>query len=79
MTVVLLEQVSGLAQNTASPYVELSAAATTGTAFEFDFNLSGTTNALVKLPSVLLAAGHKYTVYVEAHSASLQGIVTQDN
>jgi len=73
------KQVSGLAQNTASPYVELSAAATTGTAYEFDFNLAGTTTALLKLPSVLLAAGHKYTVYVAGPSTSLQGIVTQDN
>lgn len=73
------KQVSGLAVNTASGYINLTAAAATGTVYEFDFNLSGTTTALLKLTNVGLIAGHKYTIYVAGPSGALQGIVTQDN
>jgi len=70
--------ISGLAINTASGYVNLTAAALTGTPYEFDFNVSGTTTALLKLPSVTLLPGHKYTVYLAGPTSTLQGIVTQD-
>ena len=72
------KQVSGLAVNSASPYLNFNAAANTGTAYEFDFNVAGTTTAVLKLVDVVLTAGHKYTIYVAGPSAALQGIVTQD-
>jgi Domain of unknown function (DUF4397) len=72
------KQVSGLAMNAASSYVNFNAAVSTGTTYEFDFNISGTTTVALKLPSVLLTGGHKYTVYLAGPSGTLQGIVTQD-
>ena len=73
------KQVSALATNSASGYVNLSASASTGTSYEFDFNLAGTTTPLLKLTSVLLTAGHTYTVYLAGPASSLRGIVSQDN
>jgi hypothetical protein len=72
------KQVSGLAVNSASPYLNFNAAANTGTAYEFDFNVAGTTTAVLKLTGVVLTSGHKYTIYVAGPSTALQGIVTQD-
>ncbi len=43
------KQISGLSANSASSYFNLSAAASTGTSYEFDFNLAGTTTSLLKL------------------------------
>ena len=73
------KQVSGLAANSASPYFNLTAAASTGTSYEFDFNLAGTTTSLLKLTSVILTAGHTYTIYLAGPGSSLRGIVSQDN
>lgn len=73
------KQVSGLAANSASGYVNLSATASTGTSYEFDFNLAGTTTSLLKLTSVLLTAGHTYTVYLTGPASNLRGTVSQDN
>ena len=73
------KQVSGLSANSASAYINLSAAASTGTSYEFDFNLAGTTTSLLKLTSVVLTAGHTYTVYLAGPGSSLRGIVSQDN
>jgi Domain of unknown function (DUF4397) len=73
------KQVSGLSANSASPYFNLSAAASTGTSYEFDFNLAGTTTSLLKLTSVVLTAGHTYTIYLAGPGSSLRGIVSQDN
>ncbi len=73
------KQISGLSANSASSYVNLSAAASTGTSYEFDFNLAGTTTSLLKLPSVVLTAGHTYTIYLAGPGSSLRGIVSQDN
>ena len=72
------KQVSALAQNNASSYLNLTAAVVSGTTYEFDFNVAATTTAVLKLPGVLLVAPHKYTVYLSGPAASLQGIVTQD-
>jgi hypothetical protein len=72
------KQVSGLAVNTASPYLNFNAAANVGTVYEFDFNVTGTTTALLKLTNVALASGHKYTIYIAGPNTALQGIVTQD-
>jgi hypothetical protein len=73
------KQISGLSTNSASGYINLSAAASTGTSYEFDFNLAGTTTSLLKLTSVVLTAGHTYTVYLTGPSSSLRGVVSQDN
>lgn len=73
------KQVSALTQNTASSYLNLTATAVTGTTYEFDFNVTGTTSALLKLTGVVIAAPHKYTVYLAGPPGSLTGIVTQDN
>jgi len=73
------KQVSALTQNTASSYLNLTATAVTGTVYEFDFNVTGTTTALLKLTGVTIAAPHKYTVYLAGPPGSLTGIVTQDN
>lgn len=73
------KQVSGLATNGASAYVNLSAAASTGTSYEIDFNVAGTTTSLLKLTSVVLTAGHTYTIYLAGPGSSLKGIVSQDN
>jgi len=73
------KQVSGLAANAASPYLNLTASALTGTPYEFDFNTAGTVNAVLKLQSVTLLPTHKYTVYLAGPTATLQGIVTQDD
>ncbi len=73
------KQVPGLAINTASSYLNLTASALTGTAYEFDFNVAGTVTSLLKLPSVVLLPTHKYSVYLAGPTGSLQGIVTQDD
>lgn len=72
------KQVSGLAVGAASPYLNFNAAANVGTTYEFDFNVSGTTTAVLKLTNVALASGHKYTIYLAGPATALQGIVTQD-
>ena len=74
------KQVSSLAANTASGYVNLIAAVNTGSPYQFDFNISGTSQAAVlSLPGVVLTAGHKYTIYLAGPASALKGIVTQDN
>jgi len=72
------QQTTGLAENSASTYINETADATIGTAFEFDFNIAGTTTPVLKLPGVILIAGHTYTVYVIGPSAAPQGVVSQD-
>jgi len=72
------KQVSSLAPNSASPYLNFNAAANTGTGYEFDFNVAGTTTAVLKLTGVVLTAGHKYTIYVAGPNTAPQGIITQD-
>ena len=72
------KQVSGLAVNSASPYLNFNAAANTGTGYEFDFNVAGTTTAVLTLTGVVLTSGHKYTIYIAGPNTALQGIVTQD-
>ena len=69
---------SAVTSNSASPYAEL-AADTTGTAYEFDFNIAGTTTLALMLPNVLIAPGKTYTVYVVGQGAALQGVVVGDN
>ncbi len=72
-------QVSGLAMNTVSPGVELDADATAGTAYEFDFNVSGSSQSSLQLPAVVLLGGQLYTIYVVGSGAALAGVVVEDN
>lgn len=73
------KQFSGLASNSGSGYINETADATIGTAYEFDFNIANTTTPVLKLPGVVLIAGHTYTVYVIGPSAAPQGVVAQDD
>jgi uncharacterized protein DUF4397 len=69
---------SAVASNTASPYAELSAE-TTGTTYEFDFNVAGTTTPVLMMPNATIVAGKTYTVYVVGPAASLLGVLVGDN
>ena len=69
--------VSGLVRNSASGYVLLDAVAE-GTAYQFDFDLAGTTTPVLTLPAVTLIAGSIYTIYVMGPAGALQGVVVQD-
>jgi hypothetical protein len=69
---------SGVTSNTASGYTEL-AADSTGTPYEFDFNLAGTVTPVVMLPGVTLISGRTYTVYIVGSATAPQGVVSTDN
>lgn len=69
---------TGVVTNSASPYTDL-AANTTGTAFNFGFNIAGTTTPVLTLPNVTLAAATTYTVYVVGPGTAPQGLVVSDN
>jgi len=73
-----VRQFSGLASNTASAYSEL-VAESTGTTYEFDFNLAGTVTPVLMLPGVTLTSGKTYTIYVVGAGAAPQGVVSNDN
>ena len=72
-------QAGGLAENSASRYINQTADGTVGTAYEFDFNVAGTTTPVLKLPGVVIIAGHTYTIYVMGPSTAPQGVVAQDD
>jgi hypothetical protein len=73
------KQISGLGGNSGSTYIDETADATIGTAYEFDFNIANTTTPVLKLPAVALIAGHTYTIYVVGPSTALQGVVAKDD
>ena len=73
------KQISGLASNSGSSYIEVTADATIGTLYEFDFNIAGTTSVVLKLPSVSIIAGHTYSIYVVGAPATPQGVVAKDD
>jgi Domain of unknown function (DUF4397) len=73
------KQLSGLASNSGSSYIEVTADAAIGTSYEFDFNIAGTTSVVLKLPSVSIIAGHTYTIYVVGAPATPQGVVAKDD
>jgi hypothetical protein len=73
------KQLSGLASNSGSSYIEVTADATIGTLYEFDFNIAGTTSVVLKLPSVSIIAGHTYTIYVVGAPATPQAVVAKDD
>ena len=60
-------------------YNEVTADVTLGTAFEFDFNIAGTTSVALKLPAVTIIAGHTYSIYVVGLPATPQGVVAKDD
>lgn len=68
---------TGLVSNSASPYAEVMALST-GTVFNFGFNISGTTTPALALPNITLASGTTYTVYVVGPGSSPQGVVVSD-
>jgi uncharacterized protein DUF4397 len=72
------KQFSGVATNSASAYTDL-VADSTGTPYEFDFNLAGTVTPVVKLPGVAITAGRTYTIYIVGSAAAPQGVVSQDD
>jgi hypothetical protein len=73
------KQVSGLAMNIVSAGIEVDADATAGTAYEFDFNVSGSSQTSLQLPAVTLLGGQLYTIYVVGPGVALAGVVVQDN
>jgi len=73
-----VRQFANLASNTASPYAEI-VADITGTIYEFDFNIAGTTTPVLMLPGVTLTSGKTYTVYVVGPAAAPQGVVSEDD
>jgi hypothetical protein len=73
------KQLSGLASNSGSSYIEITADATIGTLYEFDFNIAGTTSVALKLPSVSIIAGHTYTIYVVGAPTTPQAVVAKDD
>lgn len=73
------KQFSGLAGNSGSSYLEVTADATIGTSYEFDFNIAGTTSVALKLASVAIIAGHTYSIYVVGAPATPQGVVAKDD
>jgi hypothetical protein len=72
------KQFSAVVSNSASSYTELAASATVGTAYQFDFNLAGTTNRVLQLPANIVA-GKTYSVYVVGPAGALQGVVVADD
>jgi hypothetical protein len=73
------QQTAGLVENSGSRYINETADATVGTAYEFDFNIAGTTTPVLKLPGVTIIAGHTYTIYVVGPANAPQGVVAQDD
>jgi hypothetical protein len=68
------KQVSALGNNTASSYVEeLEDTYTIG------FQTSGTTRLLTSTPSVLLTAGHTYTMYLVGTAGQYNTVLTRDD
>ncbi|HTS23432.1 MAG TPA: DUF4397 domain-containing protein [Casimicrobiaceae bacterium] len=67
-----------IASNTASPYTEVEAVAT-GTTYEFDFNVAGTTTPVLMIPNVVLTPGKTYTIYVVGSASAPQGVVSLDD
>jgi hypothetical protein len=72
-------QVTALPMNTVSPGIEVAADPTAGTSYEFDFNVSGSSQPALQLPGVVLLGGQLYTIYVVGPGSALAGVVVQDN
>jgi len=70
---------SGVTSISSTPYTELVADALGNTSYEFDFNLAGTTNRVLQIPSSTIISGKTYSVYVVGPASSLQGVVVADD
>jgi len=68
-----VSETTNIAPNSASAYLELDAST-----YSFTFTNTGTTTALLSLPSQALTAGLRYTIYIVGTAASPAYIVTQD-
>jgi len=73
------KQVSNLANQTASAYIDVTADVTVGTSFEFDFNTAGTVTPVLKMTNAIIVGGHTYTVYVMGPAASPVGVLSKDD
>ncbi|MEO5763884.1 MAG: DUF4397 domain-containing protein [Casimicrobiaceae bacterium] len=67
-------RVTALATNTASGYTEY-----VDDTYAINFDLAGTTNVVLSLPSVALAAGRTYTIYLVGTPGALAAVVTADD
>jgi Domain of unknown function (DUF4397) len=73
------KQISSLPQNSGAYSLELKADSTTGTSFQFSFNVAGTPQTVLTLPAVTLIGTRTYSIYVAGPSTALSASVTQDN
>ena len=72
-------QISSLPQNSGAYSIELKADSITGTAFQFEFNVAGTSQTVLTLPAVTLIGTKTYTIYVAGAGTALSAAITQDN
>ena len=70
---------AGVTSISSTPYTELVADALGNTSYEFDFNLAGTTNRVLQIPSTPIISGKTYSVYVVGPTSALQGVVVADD
>jgi hypothetical protein len=70
---------TGVTSISSTPYTELVADALGNTSYEFDFNLAGTTNRILQIPSTPIISGKTYSVYVVGPTSALQGVVVADD
>ncbi len=73
------KQISALPQNSGAYSLELATDSTTGTTFQFSFNVAGTAQTLLTLPAVTLIGTKTYSIYVAGSGTTLSAAVTQDN
>lgn len=72
-------RISALPQNSGAYSLELAADSTTGTTFQFSFNVAGTAQTVLTLPAVTLIGTKTYSIYVAGSGTNLSAAVTQDN
>jgi len=68
-------QVSALALDKASAYLEFDA----GTAYTIAFNTAGTSTPLVTLTPVELDAGNTYSIHLVGTGTNARGVVVRDD
>jgi hypothetical protein len=73
------KQISALPQNSGASSLELKADSTTGTSFQFSFNVGGTSQTVLTLPAVTLIGTRTYSIYVAGPGTALSAAITQDN
>jgi hypothetical protein len=73
------KQISALPQNSGASSLELKADSTTGTSFQFSFNVAGTAQTVLTLPAVTLVGTRTYSIYVAGPQNALSAAITQDN